>query len=689
MAKYDWKYYSLGGVTRVQINSGEDIAHLDELDQKLWTVLSCPIEGLEINPEMLKLIDSDKDGKIRVAEVVAAAKFLTDNIKDTDLILQGSDTLALNQIKDEALYNSAKQILVNLNAPDLEHISLEQASNKAIFADTKSNGDGIITVSSSSNPAEEELIKNILSTYPAKMDRSGEDGVDAAMVEDFYASCAAYSAWKAKAVFPYGDNTVAILDKINALQSKVSDFFTRCKILNFDSKTADSVAISIASIDDIASCPICIPNKDVKLIFNAINPSYQAQVSSLVGLIPEWKDKECISESDWNTVKDSLNPYISWMGAKAGANVESLGIERVNAILSENLKDNLLQLIAEDKALEAESNSIDKVKQLMLLYKDFYKFLNNYISFTDFYQRDERAIFEVGKLYIDQKCCELCFKVNDMSKHSDMASLSGMFLIYCTCTNIQRGKTMNIVAVMTDGSISQLRPGKNGVFYDCKGDDWDAVITKIVDNPISIKNAFWAPFRKFWNFCVGLINKSAEDKDKKITADLQAKATAAAADPKAAKDGKDTKLPFDIAKFAGIFAAIGLAIGAIGDFLAKLAAGVAANPLNIVWGVLAVILVVSGPSCFIAWSKLRKRNIGPILNANGWAINSKVLVNSLFGSKLTSVAKYPKAFNLNDPYIKKKSSWRFIIPAILLIAAAIFVLVSAGVLSLETLLFWK
>ena len=37
---YEWKFSTFGGVTRVNVTTGEDIAHLGELDQKLWTVLS-------------------------------------------------------------------------------------------------------------------------------------------------------------------------------------------------------------------------------------------------------------------------------------------------------------------------------------------------------------------------------------------------------------------------------------------------------------------------------------------------------------------------------------------------------------------------------------------------------------------------------------------------------------------------
>ena len=71
--QYDWKFSTVGGVPRVNIESGEDIAHLKELDQKMWTVLSCPTKGLEIDEKTLELMDLDGDGKIRVHEVVEAA----------------------------------------------------------------------------------------------------------------------------------------------------------------------------------------------------------------------------------------------------------------------------------------------------------------------------------------------------------------------------------------------------------------------------------------------------------------------------------------------------------------------------------------------------------------------------------------------------------------------------------------
>ena len=74
----------------------------------------------------------------------------------------------------------------------------------------------------------------------------------------------------------------------------------------------------------------------------------------------------------------------------------------------------------------------------------------------------------------------------------------------------------------------------------------------------------------------------------------------------------------------------------------------------------------------LAWLKLRKRNLGPVLNANGWAINSNVKINTTFGATLTSMAKYPKIV-AQDPFAEKKMAWWKKCLIWLVILAALFV----------------
>ncbi len=680
-SKYEWQYCSLGGAIRVKIGSGEDIAHLGELDQKLWTVLSCPVEGLEFDKQTLEYLDTEKDGKIMVNEVVQAAQWITSVIKDKDSILNGDSVLKLDNIDTsteagKGLYNSARQILKNLGI-DKDEISLADASDsKAIFAGTKFNGDGVITVLSSTDDALKQIITDITATVGSVEDRSGEKGVNAELIEKFYASCADWAAWKSGApAMPYGKRTAAAFDAYNALKDKMNDYFTRCRLVAFDTEVAKAVNVAVTDINDIDNCPIAAPKAARTLDLAAINPAWQKRFDALASLIG-FSGKAEMTEADWRSVETTFNDYAAWLGAKKGAEVESLGEVRINAILIAGEKEALLALVEKDKALAAESSSIDDVKKLMYYYRDFYRLLKNFVLFTDFYSRAPgvRAMFELGQLYIDQRCCDLCIRISDMSKHADMAAQSGIFLIYFKATSKVLGKSMDAVAVMTDGDIFDLRPGKNGIFYDLQGNNWDAVITKVVDNPVSISQAFWAPYRKAWEFCVGIINKSAADKDAKINADLQAKVqTAAATTPGAADAAKsDKQQAFDIAKFAGIFAALGMAMGYIGTFLTSIVTGIQSTPpLDLILIFLGLMLVISGPSCFIAWTKLRKRNLGPILNANGWAINSKVLVNILFGGKLTTVAKYPK-LKLADPYDQKTPAWKMWLPIVLIILAIAF-----------------
>lgn len=694
--EFKWTYSSVGGVVRVKIDSGEAIAHLGELDQKKWTVLSCPVAGLEFDPHTLKVLDVDNDGRIHLPEVVQTAKWLTSVVKDHDLLLKGSNELPLDKInvenpEGEKILKSARQILKNLGHKK-DSISIDDTSDSvAIFAKTRFNGDGVITPASTDDAATSELIANIVDKMGGVIDRSGEQGVDTDKIEAFYAAAADYSAWCAagqaegNSVLPYGADTAEVVAACNALKAKIEDYFIRCKLIGFDDSVSSAVDVNVDKVaeigqknlgdclDEIASYPLARPSKDGLLPYDAINPAWHTAFTSLRTLVldKEFEGATSLSEEQWNGIVAKLTPYTVWMNEKKGTGVEGLGLEYVNKVLSDGSKDALLALVTQDKALEEESALIDKVNDLMHLYRDFAKFLRNYVVFSDFYSLnpDEMAMFEVGELFIDERCCKLCLKVENMGAHGDMAGLSGMFLIYCHCTSQTLGKSMDIVAVMTDGGTKNLRVGKNAMFYDREGNDWDAVVTKIVDNPINIRQAFFSPYRKAWNFLVEKISKNAAEKESAAVADLQSQADGV----NLAAPAADKKPAFDIAKFSGIFAAIGLAIGFITDAVVKLVSGIAATPIwQTLLVVLGIMLVISGPSCLLAWMKLRKRNLGPVLNANGWAINSVVKVNTIFGKTLTSTAKYP-IIKVGDPFVKKTSAGKKVL------RVAIAVVVVAGI----------
>lgn len=644
----------------MRIDSGEDIAHLGELDQKLWTALSCPVDGLEFDREFLEYLDSDHDGRIRVKEVVKASEWICSVLKDRDLLLNSSDTLPLsafdtNSVEGCRLEKSARRVLESIGKSSKEAISMEDtADSKAIFSKMRFNGDGIVTPLSAGDDAK-DAIECALKCFPASLDRSGQDGVDAATVEAFYTALQAFKAWndaKGEECSPFGADSEKVFASVEALKALVNGYFTQCEYFAYDPESD----LAKESADSLSH-----PNADILLHLDKINPKWAAQVEELRKLALD-SEAKALTKADWNALKAKFAPLQAWLAAKAGEQVEALGLEKVADLLAENKKAEVLSLIEKDLSLKEESDSIDDVHNLLLVYRHLYAFLNNFVRFGAFYDRNQKSVFDAGELYIDQRCLKLCIRVKDMGKQTMMAPQSGMYILYCDCISKKTGKTATIAALLTDGSSDNLSVGMNAVFYDRDGLDYDATVTKIIDNPTSIRQAFFHPYRKLSKAISDRINKQAAEKESKVTSGLSELANSTAAPKKA----------FDPTTLLALTAGVGVGAGVILNAVSALV-----KPwYTLLLVIVGLCLVISGPSMFLAWLKLRKRNLGPILNANGWAINSAVLVNSLFGATLTSLAKYPKILTAGDPFaIKKKSPLPYII-AIFLIAGVVLCVLS-------------
>lgn len=498
MSKYKWSFANVGGVTRVRIKSAEDVRHLGELDKKMWTVLSCPVNGLEISSDSLRLMDQDGDGQLRLKEVVATADWLCATLRDPQSLFEQSDVINIKNIADE----------------------------------------GIRVIS----------------------DKLQKDG------------------------------KVALADVQAAI---------------------DAIAIETPEM------PVAPFEADVIAAYKAKSPEYAAYFEQeklqKLGLasIPEDAPKPGMTEKKFIEMGDQISKWESEV---------------------ESIKSKVESELAAAKA------EFEPLRKLLLLHRDFYRLLRNFVTLEDFYDNDEKTVasFLAGTLILDQRACKLCIRVNDLAKHDSQAPLSGMYLLYCNCENKKTGKKLQIVAAMTQGEIKNLSVGKNGIFYDNDGLDYDATVFKIIENPISLRQAFWNPYRKMAKWVEDKINKSAAEKDAKTFDDMTAK-VATAADPNAEK-----KSAFDIAKFAGIFAAIGMALGMIGTALASVAQGW----IRLTWWqqiivFVCILLIISGPSMIMAWMKLRRRNLAPVLNANGWAINADSIISVPFGLKLTEQVRFP------------------------------------------------
>lgn len=694
-----WKFFRAGGVDQVALDTSADLAALKQLDQKLWVVLSCPTRGLEFDSKTLDLVDTDRDGHIRVPEILAAVDCVVKALKDPMEISRRSDALPLSSIdtgteEGRRLAASARQILASLGKADDTAISISDTTDTAaIFAKTRFNGDGIVPPGSVDDEASKAVIADIIACLGGETDRSGVPGVTQAKVDQFFQELQAFADWWKKAeenaaeMLPLGEATPAAYAALTAVRRKVDDYFTRCRLAAFDShatealnrteaeyRAAGAKEMSAAAVE-AADFPLARvePGRALPLV-EGVNPAWADALSKMRSevvkpLLPRHGDT--LTPEEWRAILARFAPYESWLATKSGAPVEKLGIARVREILAGKTRETLTAAIAQDQALEAEMNEIVAVDRLVRYYRDLYELLCNFVSFREFYSGRRKAVFQAGTLYLDGRSCDLCLKVADAGKHAELAALSKIFLAYCDCTRKGSAEKMTIAAAFTGGDSTHLMVGRNGIFYDRTGADWDATIVRMIEHPISIREAIILPYTRMGRMIGEQIQKFTAARQKaaeeRALARVTQAGTAATPAPAAQQQGGG------IGQTVGILAAIGLAVGAIGTAIATLVTGF----LGLKWwqmplSILGIFVLISGFSVLLAVLKLRQRNLGPMLDANGWAINGRAKINIPFGGALTKVARLPKGSvrMLKDPYAgsaKKVKFWSIVVLVTLII----------------------
>lgn len=703
---HTWKFFRTGELDQVSLETSADLLNLEQLDQKLWVALSCPVKGLELDEKTLAMIDTDGDGRIRVPELIAAIKWASARLKEPGDLLQGAGALPLQAINDatpegKIVLSSAKQILANLGKKDAAAVSADDTSDTArIFSASPLNGDGVIPPEATEDPDAQALIKDIITCLGGTADRTGSVGVTSEKVDLFFAELAAYAAWTgrsaAKDIAVLGDGTDAAVAALRAVRAKVEDFFARCRLAAFDARAVaalnrqESEYLAIAAKDlnisaaEVAGFPLARIEAGRSLpLLEGVNPAWAAALAALhqAAVTPVFgAAKTTLTAAEWTALNAKFAAYETWLGGKAGTAVEQLGLARIKAILAGRGREALAALVAQDRALEPEFKAITDVDRLAHYHRDLRALLHNFVNFADFYSRDRWAVFQAGTLYLDSRSTELCIRVD--APHP-LAAMSKAYIAYVDCR--RGGATMKIAACFTQGDSDYLFAGRNGVFYDRSGRDWDAVVTNIVDNPISLRQAFWSPYKKFIRMVDEMVarraaaaDSAAHDRLAKV-ADKTVDAAATAVANSAVQAAQPAPPPKKLD--VGVVAALGVAVGAIGGALATVSAKLAEMhwwqiPLVLV----ALVLAISLPAVIIAWLKLRQRTLGPILDANGWAINGRVKINIPFGTALTDVAKKPAGsrLSLEDPYEDKAAAARrrqIVLVAVLLalVGAAIWI----------------
>ncbi|HQR29698.1 MAG TPA: phage holin family protein [Anaeromyxobacteraceae bacterium] len=697
-APYPWRFHRVGGLDQVRLDRAEDLRNLDRLDQKLWVALACPVNGLELDAATLALLDSDNDGRVRAPEVIAAVRFADARLKDLGDIVQGKADLPLSAIREDtpegrALLAAARQLLAAAGKPEASEVTIEDVADLShAFEKTLFNGDGVIIPESAAEGPGRQVVVDAMSCVGEVVDRSGKPGLDRAHLEAFFAELADFDAWwkagRVPEVQVLGDATPAAADAVRAVRAKVDDYFTRTGLAALDDRMPPLLARPEAEIAamagkdlspgsaEVSSLPIAriAPGRPLPL-GEGVNPAWAGVVTALqrdaVAKVLG-AGQPSLSGADWEALKARFAPYEAWLATRKGSKVEKLGAARVGEILAGTGRADVEALLAQDEARKDEAAEVVELARMVRYRRDLFRLLRNFVNFADFYDPRMPAVFQAGTLYVDGRACHLCVKVDNPAAHATVAAASQMYLAYCDCRRAG-GATMKIVACVTQGDSTYLATGRNGIFYDRSGKDWDATITKIVENPISLRQAFWSPYRRLVKAINEQAARFAAAKDKESQAQMTQVAEKTAGAATAAK--APAPAPVDVGKMVGIIAALGVGVGALGTIFGAAVSGfIGLQPW---WAKLiaiaGILLAISGPAVLVAWLKLRERTLGPVLDGTGWAVNGRVAINMPLGTVLTDRAVLPpgSSRSLQDPFVDAAARRRRVIAWLVVVAVAV------------------
>jgi len=674
-----------GRTYQLRLRTAEDLRSALDLDDSLWIATSAPVSCLRCDADFLRLIDTDKNNRIRTDEVRTAIQWLLERLSDRSGLAAETDELPLSALDvsgpaGERLLNTARYILSALGADDAETINLKQIGGFEKGLDDRTiNGDGVIPPAATDDEEVRQFIVDVMECFGSQEDLTGEMGITEENLERFRHEAKAYLNWLAQADIPEGEGSTEIMplgeempgayQAFDAIREKVDSFFALCKLVRFNPQATERIGVSAYQIEQaelgqagaaeavLARAPLTEPNDEGLLpLRGPVNPYYaealhelkEAVVERLVG-----EGVEQLSEAQWNSIKATFDPYRNWLAGKRGPDVEKPGREKLRRYLEGHYADAVWALLAADREVAAKLADARELKKLLLYHQHLLRLANNFVSFPDLYDPARRAMFEMGSLVIDGRWFNLAVKVENVQEHSKRAKRSGMFVMYCELMRVEEKDTITVAVPATAGTIGNLCVGKRGVFFGTLGRHYDARVTEIIENPISFREALFTPFVKLGRFIGGKIEAISGSAEKEVEAQLGQATQQVQAGiqetvreaPRLAQQGEQAPARSAASTSASrrdILLGASVSIAALSSafaFITKTLAGL--TPLTIIVAVIVAVFVIFVPTAVVAGFKLARRDLSSILEGCGWAINARMRLNRAQRAQFTRHEPYP------------------------------------------------
>lgn len=666
-------FQRFGHSLHVKVETAQDLRGLMALDEAHWIATTAPIETINADPVLLRLLDTDRDGRIRVSEVKSAIQWIFDTLTNPDAIQPGNTRLVLSDVKPDSktgrrILDSAEKIQQILGDPDKSDIHLHEV--RRIIAEEEKGGldtAGIVLPAAAPNEKIRQFLTDILQTVGGKAHPAepGATGVTAESVDQFLLETREFLAWRDRAagqnaanhsvVMPLGKDTPDAFCLLEKLQDKLEQFFLLCDALrlagtqpHLELAKKNTTEIDFFDINTVKTllekAPTAAPNAEGILDFStALNPHYKQELQRFQKEILQRIFSRKITKmrkSHWEKVKTAFRPHRDWLAERPSVKVDRLPEAR----LRDYVKDPQFQKIT--SALLKESHrtalALDNLRLLekLILYQAYViPFVNSFVSFPHLYDPESRALFELGTLIMDGRHFTLAVRVPDRTLHAKFSQVSNMFVLYAEIISSEEQKLYEVAVPVTSGSRGNLHVNKWGIFRDIYGREHHAHIVQIVENPISLAEAIMAPFKR--------LGRTITTKLEEVTTEAQQKLEQQGTRVvQQLKEGTVQPAKTDArnreAGTGSLLAGGGIAIAALGSsvvFIIKTIADL--GWMVMLGGLIGAFLAVMLPAVIVAFLKLQRRDLSSMLEGAGWGLNSRMRLTRRQSLTFTRRPAYP------------------------------------------------
>ncbi len=679
------------------LETAADLGLAVDLEPALWVASSAPVPGIRGDVRFLEELDSDKDRRITFADLIDAIRWTLQIFKQHDGIEQGSDTLHPESIdtttaQGERILTSLERAQARSGLEPNDPVPLETLSDALRETESRPVSEaGVILPEAAEDNETAEFIRVAIRVTGGVPHPGGSRGIDSESLTQFRQCLHAYLNWSG-----YGSNDpnssagepppadtadnpilfrCTIEDEANyrryaELIEKIDRYFMLCDAAKIDNRlegfshgqelsieslvTGDSGSIEAA----LRAAPIAgITRTGILPGPDEVNPLYKEPLESFQREILEPRTGLSVFSlpvDRWRDLRRWMKPFEQWLSLKPHGAYELSAVDEPGSLLDPSLQTACETLIEHSRDMAYDRGNLRLAVRAGLFQAFLLEFCNNFISFPRLYNRRSRAVFEQGRLILDGRVFNLVVKVDNRGKHATLARNSDMFVMYLVVYGTDGNRAFEIAVPVTSGGRGNITVGKRGVFVDLDDRDMDAEVVELIENPIGFIEAIVSPFKRLWRVVTGKLDamtvtaqteleQAASREFDTVAAGTTAGSGSGVPAGQVAAAGSPSGNRGTISPAGSLLLGGGVALAALGSALVYITDTLASlRWWQILVGLGSALFAVVFPAIIQAFIKLRRRDLSPIIEACGWAINARMRLTRSLCRSFTYRPRYPR-----------------------------------------------